>query len=104
MVDLVIPEDFCQTGKPTGKTSHSDGENFHWIWGKGSKSGAAFSDDNVKAAYEERGEKPREPGVREPVPRPHPNPRGEPTTAESRGSRTEHPSDGDVVRERIHIT
>jgi hypothetical protein len=29
MADLVIPEDFCQKEKPKGKTSHSDGENFH---------------------------------------------------------------------------
>ncbi|MBL7001310.1 MAG: ferredoxin family protein [Nitrosopumilus sp.] len=57
MADLVIPEDFCQTGKPVGKTSHSDGENFHWIWGKGNPKGSAFDNDDVKAAYEERGEK-----------------------------------------------
>jgi len=33
MVDLVIPEDFCHNDvEPTGKTSHSDGENKHFIW------------------------------------------------------------------------
>ena len=58
MVDLVIPEDFCHNDvKPVGKTSHADGENFHWIWGKGNPNGAAFSNEDVKAAYEARGEK-----------------------------------------------
>ena len=56
MADLQIPEDFCQQGDPKGKTSHSDGENFHYIWGDGRTDGAAFSNDDVKAAYEERGE------------------------------------------------
>jgi NAD-dependent dihydropyrimidine dehydrogenase PreA subunit len=57
MVELVIPEDFCHNDvKPVGKTSHSDGENFHWIWGKGKK-GSAFDNDDVKAALEEHGEK-----------------------------------------------
>jgi NAD-dependent dihydropyrimidine dehydrogenase PreA subunit len=57
MVELVIPEDFCHDQKPVGKTSHANGENFHWIWGKGNPEGAAFSNDDVKAAYEEHGEK-----------------------------------------------
>jgi len=58
MVDLVIPEDFCQNDvKPVGKTSHSDGENKHFIWGKGDPNGKAFSNEDVKAAYEEHGEK-----------------------------------------------
>ncbi|MEK6932101.1 MAG: ferredoxin, partial [Thermoproteota archaeon] len=57
MVELVIPEDFCHDQKPVGKTSHGNGENFHWIWGKGNPEGAAFSNEDVKAAYEERGEK-----------------------------------------------
>ncbi|MEK0320810.1 MAG: ferredoxin family protein [Nitrosopumilus sp.] len=57
MVDLVIAEDFCHDDvKPVGKTSHADGENFHWIWGKGDPNGKAFSNDDVKAAYEEHGE------------------------------------------------
>ena len=43
MADLQIPEDFCQQGDPKGKTSHSDGENFHYIWGDGRTDGAAFS-------------------------------------------------------------
>jgi len=58
MVDLVIPEDFCHNDvEPTGKTSHSDGENKHFIWGDGRTDGAAFSNDEVKAAYEAHGEK-----------------------------------------------
>ena len=57
MADLQIPEDFCHNDvEPKGKTSHSDGENFHYIWGDGRTDGAAFSNDDVKAAYEERGE------------------------------------------------
>jgi NAD-dependent dihydropyrimidine dehydrogenase PreA subunit len=57
MVDLQIPEDFCHNDvKPKGQTNHSDGENFHYIWGDGRTDGAAFSNDDVKAAYAERGE------------------------------------------------
>ena len=57
MVDLQIPEDFCHNDvEPKGKTSHGDGENFHYIWGDGRTDGAAFSNEDVKAAYEERGE------------------------------------------------
>ena len=58
MAELQIPEDFCHNDiKPVGKTSHADGENFHWIWGEGRTDGAAFSNEDVKAAYEARGEK-----------------------------------------------
>ena len=57
MVDLVIPEEFCHDDvKPTGQTNHADGENLHFIWGEGNSEGAAFSNDDVKAAYEEHGE------------------------------------------------
>ena len=57
MVDLQIPEDFCHDDvKPKGQTNHSDGENFHYIWGDGRSDGAAFSNDDVKAAYADRGE------------------------------------------------
>ena len=57
MVDLVIPEDFCHNDvKPVGQTSHSDGENKHFIWTKGTK-GSAFDNDDVKAAYADHGEK-----------------------------------------------
>ncbi len=58
MADLVIAEDFCHNDvKPVGKTSHADGENFHWIWGKGNPKGSTFDNDDVKAAYEAHGEK-----------------------------------------------
>ena len=53
---MPISEDYCKSGKPAGKISHADGENFHWIWGKGKK-GAAASNENVIAAYKERKEK-----------------------------------------------
>jgi NAD-dependent dihydropyrimidine dehydrogenase PreA subunit len=57
MADLVISEDYFAEKEPTGKTSHSDGENFHWIWPVNTgKDGAAFSDDEVKAAYADHGE------------------------------------------------
>ena len=46
----------CQQRDPKGKTSHSDGKNFHYIWGDGRTASAAFSNEDVKAAYEERGE------------------------------------------------
>ncbi|MBT4551122.1 MAG: ferredoxin, partial [Nitrosopumilus sp.] len=52
MADLQIPEDFCHNDvEPKGKTSHGDGENFHYIWGEGRTDGAAFSNEDVKAAY-----------------------------------------------------
>jgi len=53
---MPIAEDFCKDQKPVGKVSHADGENFHWVWGKGKK-GDAASNENVIAAYKERGEK-----------------------------------------------
>ena len=57
MVDLVISEDFCHDDvEPKGSTKHADGENQHFIWGDGNSDGAAFSNDDVKAAYEEHGE------------------------------------------------
>ena len=57
MADLVISEDYFADKKPEGKTSHSDGENFHWIWPVNTGAdGAAFSDDEVKAAYSDHGE------------------------------------------------
>ena len=41
MGDLHISEDFCPQGDPKGKISHSDGENFHYIWCDGRTDGAA---------------------------------------------------------------
>ena len=53
---MPIDEKFVENLEVTGKTSHADGENKHFIWGKGKTDGAAFSNDQVKAAYEARGE------------------------------------------------
>ena len=53
---MPIDEKFVDNLKVVGKTSHSDGENKHFIWGKG-KTGSAASNDEVKAAYEAHGEK-----------------------------------------------
>ena len=64
MADLVISEDFHKDKEPLGRTSHSDGENFHFIWPVNTgKDGAAFSDDEVKAAYADHGEDQVELGV-----------------------------------------
>ncbi len=52
---MAIDEKFPENLKVVGKTSHSDGENKHFIWGKGRKDGEAFSNEDVKAAYAERG-------------------------------------------------
>ncbi len=54
---MPIAENFPEGLEPIGKIKHSDGENFHWVWGPGKEDGEAFSDENVKAAYEARGEK-----------------------------------------------
>jgi NAD-dependent dihydropyrimidine dehydrogenase PreA subunit len=53
---MPIDEKFPENLKVIGKTSHSDGENKHFIWGPG-KTGSAASNDDVKAAYEAHGEK-----------------------------------------------
>ncbi len=53
---MPIDEKFVENLEIAGKTNHSDGENKHFIWGKGKADGAAFSNDDVKAAYEARGE------------------------------------------------
>ncbi len=54
---MPIDPKFPETLKVIGKTSHGDGENKHFIWGPGRTDGEAWSDENVKAAYEARGEK-----------------------------------------------
>ena len=51
-----IDKEFPNNLKVIGKTSHADGENKHFIWGPGTTDGAAFSNDDVKAAYEAKGE------------------------------------------------
>ncbi len=53
---MPIDDKFPETLQVVGKTSHSDGENKHFIWGTG-KTGSAASNDDVKAAYEAHGEK-----------------------------------------------
>ena len=53
---MPIAENFPEGLKSIGKTSHSDGENFHFVWGPGKK-GDALSNENVIAAFKERGEK-----------------------------------------------
>ena len=55
MADLQIPGEFCQQEDPKGKTSHGDGENFHYIWDDARTDGAAFSNEDVKAVYAQRG-------------------------------------------------
>ena len=54
---MPIAENFPEGLKPTGRINHSDGENFHFMWGPGRSDAEAFSNDDCKAAYEARGEK-----------------------------------------------
>ena len=54
---MPIPENFPDGLKPLGKISHSDGEHYHIMWGPGREGVEAASNDEVKAAYEARGEK-----------------------------------------------
>ena len=59
---MPIAENFPEGLKPIGKISHSDGENFHWVWGPGKKTNAdgsqaeVFANADVVAAYKARGE------------------------------------------------
>ena len=52
---MPIAENFPEGLKPLGKISDGDG-NFHIMWGPGRSDAEAFSDADVKAAYEARGE------------------------------------------------
>ena len=54
---MPIAENFPEGLKTIGKIKHSDGENFHFMWGPGRSDAEAFSNDEVKAAYKEHGEK-----------------------------------------------
>ena len=54
---MPIAENFPEDLKPIGKINHSDGEHFHWIWGPGKSDGDASKNEDVKKAYEARGEK-----------------------------------------------
>ncbi len=60
---MPIQEDFCHEGKkPIGKISHSDGENFHWVWPSQGLVEASKNKD-VLAAYKAHGEKMEKLGV-----------------------------------------
>ena len=52
---MPIDESFPEGLKPLGKISDADG-HFHIMWGPGRSDAEAFSDADVKAAYEARGE------------------------------------------------
>ena len=52
---MPIDENFPEGLKPVGKINHSDGENFHWVWGPGSLKEASKNEDVIKA-YKSRGE------------------------------------------------
>ena len=53
---MPIEENFPEGLEPIGKILHSDGENFHFMWGPGRSDAEAFSNEDVKAAYAARGE------------------------------------------------
>ena len=44
---MPIAENFPEGLEPIGKISHSDGENFHWVWGPGKKANADGSQAEV---------------------------------------------------------
>jgi len=52
---MPIDLDFPKNHQVIGKHEHADGEHFHFVWGPG-KTAEAAEDENVKKAYEERGE------------------------------------------------
>ncbi len=52
---MPIAENFPEGLKPLGKISDGDG-HFHIMWGPGRSDAEAFSDTDVKAAYDTRGE------------------------------------------------
>lgn len=53
---MPIAENFPEGLKPTGKILHSDGENFHFVWGPGRSDAEAFSNQECIDAYKARGE------------------------------------------------
>ena len=53
---MPIAENFPEGLKPISKISFSDGEHFHWVWGPGRSDNDASKNDDVKKAYETRGE------------------------------------------------
>ena len=52
---MPIDPDFPRNHKVIGKIAHSDGEHYHYFWGPG-KAAEAAENEEVKAAYEHRGE------------------------------------------------
>lgn len=54
---MPIDPDFPRNNQVIGKIALADGEHFHYRWGPGRSDGEAFSNEEVKAAYEHRGEK-----------------------------------------------
>jgi NAD-dependent dihydropyrimidine dehydrogenase PreA subunit len=52
---MPIDLDFPRNHQVIGKHKHSDGEHFHYVWGPG-KTAEAAENEEVKAAYQTRGE------------------------------------------------
>jgi NAD-dependent dihydropyrimidine dehydrogenase PreA subunit len=52
---MPIDPDFPRNSQVIGKIQHSDGEHYHYFWGPGAAKEAAENEE-VKAAYEHRGE------------------------------------------------
>lgn len=54
---MPIDPDFPRNNQVTGKIELTDGEHYHFTWGPGRSDAEAFSNEEVKTAYEHRGEK-----------------------------------------------
>ena len=52
---MPIPENFPQGFEPKGRISNSDGQ-FHIVWGPGRSDAEASANEQVQAAYKDRGE------------------------------------------------
>ncbi len=55
MSNMPIDTEFPKNNQVIGKHKHSDGEHFHFVWGPGKTAEAAENED-VKKAYEAKGE------------------------------------------------
>jgi NAD-dependent dihydropyrimidine dehydrogenase PreA subunit len=53
--EMPIDPDFPKNNQPIGKHQHTDGEHFHFVWGPGA-SKEALENEEVKSAYQTRGE------------------------------------------------
>jgi NAD-dependent dihydropyrimidine dehydrogenase PreA subunit len=53
--EMPIDPDFPKNNQPIGKHQHADGEHFHFVWGPGA-SKEALENEEVKSAYQTRGE------------------------------------------------